>query len=200
MNNYRNLTIVGTKGIAIMMNSKKQYKRFDASSNLVASLQALEFALSKIETNDDMTKEPVRIIVGSKSPIKGFACGTFVDYLRTGKNTSGKEFTEEEMRLIMSCANLLAARLFNVRIVTDEFVSLKEKEAKQQIKDSWEIVKSLSKPEADKEDNKETAKERAARLMKELQELQKQMAAEENADEMDEDEDEATDELANLEL
>lgn len=146
--NYKTIAVVAVNNVAIAMSASEnnQYKHMKklGQNNLVASLKVLKSVLSGIDNNDTLTNEPRLIIVGSKSPIKGFATGTYVEYLRTGANASGKAFTEEEMTLIRECTELFANKCFNVRITTDEFVSYKDKATKTLIDSAWKQVKAIA--------------------------------------------------------
>lgn len=117
------IAIVAKKGCAITMNYKKQYASIHAKDNMTASLMALKAVLSKIPTNDMLLEEPRLILLWSKSPIVGFATGTYIEYLRTNQTASGIPFTTEEMTLIRECALLLAERNLNVSISTYVFAS-----------------------------------------------------------------------------
>ena len=117
------IAIVAKKGCAITMNYKKQYASIHAKDNMTASLMALKAVLNKIPTNDMLLEEPRLILLWSKSPIVGFATGTYIEYLRTNQTASGIPFTTEEMTLIRECALLLAERNLNVSISTYVFAS-----------------------------------------------------------------------------
>ena len=118
------IAIVAKKGCAITMNYKKQYASIHAKDNMTASLMALKAVLNKIPTNKDvLLEEPRLILLWSKSPIVGFATGTYIEYLRTNQTASGIPFTTEEMTLIRECALLLAERNLNVSISTYVFAS-----------------------------------------------------------------------------
>jgi hypothetical protein len=117
------IAIVAKKGCAITMNYKKQYASIHAKDNMTASLMALKAVLNKIPTNDMLLEEPRLILLWSKSPIVGFATGTYIEYLRTNQTASGIPFTTEEMTLIRECALLLAERNLNVSICTYVFAS-----------------------------------------------------------------------------
>lgn len=124
MNNYKPISIVAKKGYAIVMNHKKEYASIHAKDNMTASLLALKAVLSKIPTNNDMLlEEPRLILLWFKSPIVGFATGTYIEYLRTNHTASGIPFSIEEITLIRECALLLAERNLNVSICTDRFIS-----------------------------------------------------------------------------
>lgn len=145
--NYKTIAITAVNNVALAMSLKdKQYNHMKklGQNNLVASLKVLKAVLDSIDDNNNISAEPRLIVVGSKSPIKGFATGTFVEYIRTGANASGKAFTEEEMSLINDCVELYANKCFNFRITTDEFISYKDKETKALINNAWTKVKQLA--------------------------------------------------------
>lgn len=145
--NYKTIAVVAVNNVALAMSAEnKQYKHMKkfGQNNLIASLKVLKSILDGIDDNSNITNEPRLIVVGSKSPIKGFATGTFVEYIRTGKNASGKAFTEEEMSLINDCVELYANKCFNFRITTDEFISYKDKDTKALINNAWTQVKKVA--------------------------------------------------------
>ncbi len=145
--NYKTIAVVAVNNVALAMSAEnKQYKHMKkfGQNNLIASLKVLKSILDGIDDNSNITNEPRLIVVGSKSPIKGFATGTFVEYIRTGKNASGKAFTDEEMSLINDCVELYANKCFNFRITTDEFISYKDKDTKALINNAWTQVKKVA--------------------------------------------------------
>lgn len=145
--NYKTIAVVAVNNVALAMSAEnKQYKHMKkfGQNNLVASLKVLKSILEGLDDNTVLTNEPRLIVVGSKSPIKGFATGTFVEYLRTGANASGKAFTEEEMQLIKDITELYANKCFNFRITTDEFISYKDKDTKALINNAWTQVKKIA--------------------------------------------------------
>ena len=145
--NYKTIAVVAVNNVAIAMSATngqhKHMKKF-GQNNLVASLKVLKSVLTGLDDNSTISNEPRLIVVGSKSPIKGFATGTFVEYIRTGANASGKAFSEEEMALIRECVELYANKCFNFRITTDEFISYKDKETKALINNAWVQVKKIA--------------------------------------------------------
>ena len=145
--NYKTIAVVAVNNVALAMSAEnKQYKHMKkfGQNNLIASLKVLKSILDGIDDNSNITNEPRLIVVGSKSPIKGFATGTFVEYIRTGQNASGKAFTDEEMSLINDCVELYANKCFNFRITTDEFISYKDKDTKALINNAWTQVKKVA--------------------------------------------------------
>lgn len=143
--NYKTISVVAVNNLAIAMNKENKYIKKFGDSNTVASLKALKSILStSVKDNSDLSDEPVRVILGAKSSIKGFAIGSYVEYLRTGANSSGKAFTQEEMDLIVEVSNLYASKCLNVRITTDEFISHKDKDTRILIDNSWKQLKALS--------------------------------------------------------
>lgn len=126
MNNYKwkPIVITAKKGCAIAMNYKKEYASISAKTNILASLEALKAVLNKIPADKDvLLEEPRLVILWAKSPIVGFATGSYIEYLRTNHTVSGIPFTNEEMTLIRDIALLLAQRSLNVSICTDKFIS-----------------------------------------------------------------------------
>ena len=146
--NYKTISVVAVNNVALAMskNESNEYKHMKklGANNIIASLKVLKSVLTSIDNNDCLANQPRLIILGSKSPIKGFAVGSYVEYLRTGANASGKKFNNEEMTLIKECAELYANKCFNVRITTDEFVSYKDKETKALIDGAWKQIKAIA--------------------------------------------------------
>lgn len=168
MNNYKPISIVAKKGYAIVMNHKKEYASIHAKDNMTASLLALKAVLSKIPTNNDMLlEEPRLILLWSKSPIVGFATGTYIEYLRTNHTASGIPFSIEEMTLIRECALLLAERNLNVSICTDRFIS--NNNYRELIDAAWTVInKCISTNNTivtDKKQETHNKKQRLDRLM-----------------------------------
>ena len=147
--NYKVVSVVSVNDMALAMTlsaSKKSYTHIKkvGASNIVNNLVLLRDLLGTIDNNDNITNEPMMIVLWHKSPIVGFAIGSFVDYIRTGRTNSGRVFTEEEMALIRECAELYANKCLNVRITTDEFISNKDRATKTLIDCAWKQVKIMA--------------------------------------------------------
>ena len=142
--NYKNVVVVAMNNCALVVNSNKSYKTvMNCTDNTVASLQAMKIFLEKIPANTtELLAEPRLLVLGEKSPVKGFATGTHLQYIRTGENASGKAFTAEQLELIKEVAFLLADRSLNIRITTDKYVSYSDKEARELINGAWEMLKA----------------------------------------------------------
>jgi hypothetical protein len=95
---------------------KGQYKQITASSSFVAALKGFDFILDKISDNTTIEKAITRIYLPDL--LKGFAMGTFVEYIRTNQTSSGRAFTAEEKELVLSIANKMMNKGFNM--VTNE--------------------------------------------------------------------------------
>lgn len=118
--NYNNVIITVGGNTAIVMTEasykKGQYKQITASSSFVAALKGFDFILDKISDNTTIEKAITRIYLPDL--LKGFAMGTFVEYIRTNQTSSGRAFTAEEKELVLSIANKMMNKGFNV--VTNE--------------------------------------------------------------------------------
>ena len=118
--NYNNVIItIGANNAIVMTEAsykKGQYKQISASSSFVAALKGLDFILDKISDNTTIEKAITRIYLPDL--LKGFAMGTFIEYIRTNQTSSGRAFTAEEKELVLSIANKMMNKGFNV--VTNE--------------------------------------------------------------------------------
>lgn len=118
--NYNNVIItIGGNNAVVMTEAsykKGQYKQITASSSFVAALKGLDFILDKISDNTTIEKAITRIYLPDL--LKGFAMGTFIEYIRTNQTSSGRAFTAEEQELVLSIANKMMNKGFNV--VTNE--------------------------------------------------------------------------------
>lgn len=118
--NYNNVIItIGANNAIVMTEAsykKGQYKQITASSSFVAALKGLDFILDKISDNTTIEKAITRIYLPDL--LKGFAMGTFIEYIRTNQTSSGRAFTAEEKELVLSIANKMMNKGFNV--VTNE--------------------------------------------------------------------------------
>lgn len=118
--NYNNVIITVGGNNAIVMTEasykKGQFKQITASSSFMAALKGFDFILDKISDNTTIEKAITRIYLPDL--LKGFAMGTFVEYIRTNQTSSGRAFTAEERELVLSIANKMMNKGFNV--VTNE--------------------------------------------------------------------------------
>ena len=118
--NYNNVIItVGGNNAVVMTEAsykKGQFKQITASSSFVAALKGFDFILDKISDNTTIEKAITRIYLPDL--LKGFAMGTFVEYIRTNQTSSGRAFTAEEKELVLSIANKMMNKGFNM--VTNE--------------------------------------------------------------------------------
>lgn len=118
--NYNNVIItVGGNNAVVMTEAsykKGQFKQITASSSFVAALKGFDFILDKISDNTTIEKAITRIYLPDL--LKGFAMGTFVEYIRTNQTSSGRTFTAEEKELVLSIANKMMNKGFNM--VTNE--------------------------------------------------------------------------------
>ena len=173
--NTKTYAIVANNGISVLMNQSGQYKNYKGETNLVASLKALQSILNQVPTNEEVAPTITKVIIGQKSPIKGFTCGSHLTYIRTGKNMAGKEFTPEELVLIKACATMLSNRSLNVWLVTDEFVGKQSADYKL-FNNAWTAQKSLAKQAMSAPAQPKANPQNAQELMNQLAELQKQLA------------------------
>ena len=173
--NTKTYAIVANNGISVCLNQKGQYKNYKGETNLVASLKALQSILNQVPTNEEIAPTITKVIIGQKSPIKGFTCGSHLTYIRTGKNMAGKEFTSEELVLIKACATMLSNRSLNIWLVTDEFVGKQSADYKL-FNNAWTAQKQLAKQAMSAPVQPKANPQNAQELMNQLAELQKQLA------------------------
>ena len=94
--------------------AKSGYKAFSASTSFISALQALDFILDKISDNDTLDEKVVVIHV--PDILKGFAMGSFREYLRTNKTSGNRAFTDEEKELVLSVATKMMNKGFNCKV------------------------------------------------------------------------------------
>ena len=94
--------------------AKSGYKAFSASTSFISALQALDFILDKISDNDTLDEKVVVIHVPDM--LKGFAMGSFREYLRTNKTSGNRAFTDEEKELVLSVATKMMNKGFNCKV------------------------------------------------------------------------------------
>ena len=174
--NTKTYAIVANNGISVLMNQAGQYKNYKAENNLLASLKALQSILNQVPTNEEIAPTITKVIIGQKSPIKGFTCGSHLTYIRTGKNMAGKEFTKEELQLIRTIATMLSNRSLNVWLVTDEFVGKNSIDYKL-FNNAWTAQKQLAKQmnQPAQSQQPKANPQNAQELMNNIAELQKQL-------------------------
>ena len=142
--NYNINSITATNNIAVAMFANKKYAYKTASNNKLALLDMFRTILNKAKDNDELMEKPV-LIITTQSILKGFTTGGYIEYLRTGADANGNAFTEEEFELINECANLLARKSFNVRLIDEKMISPKDQVATQIKRDAFDTVKLLAK-------------------------------------------------------
>lgn len=142
--NYTITTITATNNIAVAMFANKKYIYKTASNNKIALLETFKAILNKAKDNSELMEKPV-LIITTQSILKGFTTGGYIEYLRTGADQSGKQFTDEEFALINECAELLARKSFNVRLVDEKMISAKDQVATQIKRDAFTTVQTLAK-------------------------------------------------------
>lgn len=94
--------------------AKSGYKAFSASTSFISALQALDFILDKISDNDTLDEKVVVIHVPDM--LKGFAMGSFREYLRTNKTSGNRAFSKEERELVLSVATKMMNKGFNCKV------------------------------------------------------------------------------------
>ena len=94
--------------------AKSGYKAFSASTSFISALQALDFILDKISDNDTLDEKVVVIHV--PDILKGFAMGSFREYLRTNKTSGNRAFSNEEKELVLSVATKMMNKGFNCKV------------------------------------------------------------------------------------
>ncbi len=122
---YMKNTMIILAGTSAVVISEKQYKEgkckvFSASTTTASALQGLNFVMSLASNNDTIDKEIIRIFVPDM--IKGFAMGSYVDYIRTGKTSGGRQFTEEEFALVKECALNICNKGLNLKVTESKFM------------------------------------------------------------------------------
>ena len=142
--NYNITAITATNNIAVAMFANKKYAYKTASNNKLALLDMFKTILNKAKDNSELMEKPV-LIITTQSILKGFTTGGYIEYLRTGADQSGKQFTDEEMALIRECADLLARKSFNVRLIDEKMISAKDQVATQIKRDAFSTVQTLAK-------------------------------------------------------
>ena len=142
--NYNITAITATNNIAVAMFANKKYAYKTASNNKLALLDMFRTILNKAKDNDELMDKPV-LVITTQSILKGFTTGGYIEYLRTGADANGNKFTDEEFALINECAELLARKSFNVRLIDEKMISPKDQVATQIKRDAFDTVKLLAK-------------------------------------------------------
>ena len=145
--NYTITTITATNNIAVAMFADKKYIYKTARNNKIALLETLKAILTKALPSDQLMEKPV-LIITTQSILKGFTTGGFLDYVRTGEDSNGNKFADDEFQLICECAELYASRALNVRFIDEKMISFKDKEAQTIKQNAYNTVKQLSTKQA----------------------------------------------------
>jgi hypothetical protein len=145
----KNVVIILAGSNAVVV-SEKQYKSgkckvFSASTTTASALQAFNFVMSLASTNETIDKDIVRIFI--PDVIKGFSMGTYVDYIRTGKTSGNRKFTEEEFALVKECALNICNRGLNLKVAETKFMPKELKEFKD---GAFKIAKQIKEELANK--------------------------------------------------
>ena len=117
------IALSGNNAIVMAEKSYKsgQYKLISANNSTMAALMALEFSLNKASDNDTIDKEILTIYV--PDIIKGFAMSTYKEYIRTGKTSGGRAYSEEELDLVKRCAMLMCTKGLNIKVIESKYMS-----------------------------------------------------------------------------
>lgn len=145
--NYTITAITATNNTAVAMFANKKFIHKSARNNKVALLETFKAILNKALPNDQLMEKPV-LIITTQSILKGFTTGGYIEYLRTGEDMSGNAFAEDEFTLIQECAELLASRSFNVRLIDEKMISAKDREAQTIKQQAYSTVQQLTKRQA----------------------------------------------------
>ena len=145
--NYTITTITATNNIAVAMFAGQKYIYKTARNNKVALLETLKAILNKALPSTQLMEKPV-LIITTQSILKGFTTGGFLDYVRTGEDSNGNKFADDEFQLICECAELYASRALNVRFIDEKMISYKDKEAQTIKQNAYNTVKQLSTKQA----------------------------------------------------
>ena len=145
--NYTITTITATNNIAVAMFADKKYIYKTARNNKIALLETLKAILNKALPSTQLMEKPV-LIITTKSILKGFTTGGFLDYVRTGEDANGNKFADDEFQLICECAELYASRALNVRFIDEKMISFKDKDAQTIKQNAYNTVKQLSTKQA----------------------------------------------------
>ena len=163
--NYNITAITAMNGVAVAMFANKKYAYKTASNNKLALLDMFKTILNKAKDNDELMEKPV-LIITTQSILKGFTTGGYIEYLRTGADANGNAFTEEEFELINECANLLARKSFNVRLIDEKMISPKDQVATQIKRNAFDTAKLLSKQSAMQATKQQVAQQPATETQK----------------------------------
>ena len=145
--NYNVCAITAKNGVAVAMFANKKHKDVFAATNKLALLQAFSWTLDRIKDNDELMDKPAMIIT-TKSILKGFTTGSYIEYIRTGCDASGNKFTDEEFQLVCECAQKLSAKSFNIRLIDEQMVSPKDVAAVQVKRDAFTVAGQLANAQA----------------------------------------------------
>ena len=145
--NYNITAITATNNVAVAMFANKKYAYKTASNNKLALLEMFKVILNKADDNDKLMDKPV-LVITTQSILKGFTTGGYIEYLRTGCDANGNKFADDEFALIKECAELLARKSFNVRLIDEKMISPKDQVATQIKRNAFDTVKLLTKQSA----------------------------------------------------
>lgn len=129
--------------------AKAGYKAFSASTSFISALQALDFILDKISDNDTLDEKVTVIHV--PDILKGFAMGSFREYLRTNKTSGNRAFTDEEKQLVLSVATKMMNKGFNCKVNESKYFPKELKTMKDlaiKVAKEYKSQASVAQPQA----------------------------------------------------
>lgn len=120
---YKNaIIVIGGTNAAIITDkafANKQRKVVSEETGFVSLLTALNQTLDSIPNNDNITNEVFRIYVPDM--LKGFAMGSYIEYIRTNQTSSGRAFSDKEKQLVTEIAHKMMNKGLNFKINETKF-------------------------------------------------------------------------------
>ena len=120
---YKNaIIVIGGTSAAIITDkafANKQRKVVTEETGFVSLLTALNQTLDSIPNNDNITNEVFRIYVPDM--LKGFAMGSYIEYIRTNQTSSGRAFSDKEKQLVTEIAHKMMNKGLNFKINETKF-------------------------------------------------------------------------------
>lgn len=120
---YKNaIIVIGGTSAAIITDkafANKQRKVVTEETGFVSLLTALNQTLDSIPNNDNITNEVFRIYVPDM--LKGFAMGSYIEYIRTNQTSSGRAFSDKEKQLVSEIAHKMMNKGLNFKINETKF-------------------------------------------------------------------------------
>ena len=120
---YKNaIIVIGGTSAAIITDkafANKQRKVVTEETGFISLLTALNQTLDSIPNNDNITNEVFRIYVPDM--LKGFAMGSYIEYIRTNQTSSGRAFSDKEKQLVTEIAHKMMNKGLNFKINETKF-------------------------------------------------------------------------------